>query len=89
MGMWASLGLISIIEIIWTESGWSQQPYNPDLNSPGIRTEVPWASCFFFSWVSSLMPGVFPGHAPGQELEGSGDGGGVAVLISKLRRNPE
>lgn len=40
-----------------------------------------------FSWVSSLIPGVFPGHAPGQELEGSGDGGGVAVLISKLRRN--
>lgn len=30
-----------------------------------------------------------PGHIPGQELKESGDGGGVAVLISKLRRNPE
>lgn len=45
VGIWASLELICINEIIWTESEWwSQQPYNPALNSPGIRTERPWAS---------------------------------------------
>ncbi|ERE76761.1 alpha-2,6-sialyltransferase [Cricetulus griseus] len=37
--------------------------------------------------VSALMSGVFPGNVSGQEFEGSGDGGVMAGLVSKLRKN--
>lgn len=60
---------------------------NTALHALGIRAEWQASGRLLSLQISSVTPGFFSGHVPGQELKGSGGCEGMADLFSKLRKN--